>query len=368
MEDTLELSQEPHKEEAVTNMEADSQDKSHSVNFKRLAIKISAVFATCVQALIVIWLLCGAVQYYRHDITIVYAIKLLIKLFTISRATVYRTLFGVGASVMYIVLLAFMIKWLVISITRCIHIVIKKDGDACEIFGASSIIYDNCLSSLRFLIVLIVVAGLISPCEITEAVIAILVLVGIVFVLREIMIVLFDEKVQRKLIPALIIAAKDIFTFIAMCIIVAILNNESFMDLMYGLQKMFNGNVFTVEGGGEALVYSLYTDIVEPVLFIATAITFIVMLDEIIQPTVAYHFLTKHRIITSIVLTGVLTAGHLIFRILVINGSAFETYMIGEWLHAVSKIYLPLLFMLITLHIAFTALQVSINRRAVTAK
>lgn len=363
MNETVALEQEQNINRSLDSVDAaDSEHnadipKKHSVVSKRLAIKIFTVFVACVQSLLIILLLCGAVQYYRHGISIVYAVNLFIKLFAISRAIVYRTLFGVVSVVLYTVVLVFLIKWFVITINRCIHIVLKKDGDDCAIFGAASVIYGNCLDSFRWLIVLIVVNGLLAPCDITGMAIAIMVLVGVVFVANEIFSILLNAKMQAKWVMIALRVVKYILVFAALCLAIAILNSSAVKDLIYGFQKMFNGNVFSDEVEAKVNVYIFYTDLIEPALFIAITIVFLLILDEILQPTNAYYYLTKSKIRISIVLTSILIATHFIFRVLVINGSSFASYMIGEWLQTVSKAYLPLLLTLITWYISYTALR-----------
>lgn len=355
MDDTTVSAQQPDSAADAVAVE-DDNNKKRSLNAKILTVKITAVFSTCVQASIIILLLCGAVQYYRHDLNIVYAVKLLIDLISISRATIYRTLFGVIIAIMYIVVLSFMIKWFVASLKRCIYTVAKKDGNAAELLGATNIIFDYCFIVLRFFLGLMTVSGLFSPCAISGAAIAVMVLVGVVYVVSDVLFVILDDQVRSKAAPVILKVSKDIVIYAALCAVIAIINTTAVKDLIYGLQKMFNGNIFSKEGGSEALVYALYIDIVEPSLFIAVAIIVLLVFDEILQPSRAFHAQTKGRLITVIVLTCVLMACQLFIRLLTISGDSFDSHTIGVWLSAVSSTYLPLLLLAITFLLSITCL------------
>lgn len=328
---------------AVEGVSDDNQKEDSKPNERksaRITARITAFAALAVSVLILVFMLCGAYQYYRHDVNLLHAVNLILNLFEINKAAVYRTLIGVAISVLYFVTVGFMVRWLVQSIGRCIYVVKTKDGESellTSMFGNIS----RCIKSYLVVCGNLIISALVSVAEITGIAIAIMVLVGIMYVAQGLIESLLATP--RTEITAIIMnAVKDVLLFTVMCLIVVYLNNAAIMDLIYGLQALFNGNVFS--GGVASFFYAQYVFIVEPALWITLSALSFKLVYEF--ATGSNHFGTKKRVITLMIVIGIALALHLIFKVFLVSASSsFHAYMIGEWLQAVSKTYLPLLLL-----------------------
>lgn len=314
--------------------------------------KLASVIGVLVQAGIIALFLLGAVQFYYRDITLLHAVNLIIKLFYINYGTVYRSLFGAAIAVAYFVILAFLIKWLVQSIKRSVVAVKNSAGSLIDILSEMNVNFNRCLLAFCAVMGLSVVSGLLASGDITTYAIIIMVAVGVMRLTKDIL--NFVLTGRHGWFGFVLGALKNLMLFFAVCVMIVYFNNQAAKNLIYGLQMMFNGNVFSGEGGAASSLYALYANIVEPAIWLSIAIIFLLVFVDLLLGSERSKYAMRSKLIAMIVLTLITVVLHLIFKVFVTSGAiSFQTYMIISWLQAIRKTYIPLLLMQIALLIMF---------------
>ena len=344
-------------EEEVTVVDTvdgvEEQQKSQ-INIKCILLVALASVALAFHVVYIILYLLGAVQFYGQPLHLINAVKLFLDLFSISYATVYRTLSGVGACALYFVFLGFGIKYLVLSIKSFIPQM--KAGLRVDVSEKAGLLFTTVDRNFYFfnsVCIIVVLSNLPADSAITGMMIFMMVFAGLLFVARGVVRNLCkrdDATVDYLLLDAF----KDAAVFAAICLMIGLLNRTMFKDFIYGADALFNGNVLSVEGGAVSSLYALYDSIIEPVLFVAIAGIFIRLMCGYLRDDAIYNPYFLNKIIRPLlIVTAVALVGNLIFKYLIVIGSSsFSGTVFTDWLGTIKFSYIPIVMTEVILFIA----------------
>ncbi len=349
-------------EENVTSAQtlcANKVDKAVSIAYASVLLAFHVV--------LLVFLLCGCVQFNGRNVDIIYAFNLIVNIFSVTYATVYKSVIG---GIMAVVFFVFVVLF-IIRIVRSIRIfikVIQSRNDATSLCSINlsliTKLFDNFMVSLVNTFIFIVASNLFGVSEITVMAIILMVLGGVSFVTQGVLDYFYHGKTLYNnkfgLSDFILITIKRVILYITMMLIIGFLNKTAGKDFLYGAQKMFNGNVFGDSFSSTA--YSLYVNLIEPVLFVVITIRLLmIIVNRICQATIVENG-TLSKVTSTIVLIAVTMVLHLICRVIIVNSAtSFEISMIWYWLQLVSSTYIPLLLLSIILHLISTFCQVSLS-------
>lgn len=331
---------------------ADNNDGKRS---KPLSIVLTALGAAAMalHLTILIMMLSGATELFGKNMNIVNAVMFVVDLFGISFATVYRSLMGTAVAVLYFVSLGFGIKWFVSSIKAFVRNV--RTGLNATVSNKLGLLHttDCCFKMLGQFFILIVASDLISHNEIGGAAITAMVLGGIMFVARSAVVEIC--KTQRENVLSIVLtASRSALIYTALCLMVKYLNRTAAREFLYGADAMFNGNVFSIDGGFVSSIYALHDKIIEPLMWMIIAAMFIAVMRIYFGGENGYFYSDKRTRMTLLIFTAVALGLNLVLKCIVVSGSSsyggFESFT--GWLGVVKYTLLPLV--LIELVFVFT--------------
>lgn len=308
---------------------------------------VSIIYASALlalQAMILVFLLCGCVQFNGDGIHIVRSFNLIINIFTMTYATVYKSLIGGAMGVMCVVVVVFVIIRIVRSVRDLIGVIRNRRTVplGCRInLHMLTPMYDKFMMSFVNVLIFTVVSNLLGASEITGMTITLMVFGGIVFVGQNALDHVYYGK-SFNVVEFIVDVVKNVVMYITMMLIVGFLNKTAGKDFLYGAQKMFNGNVFG--GSVNSALYALYVNIAEPLLFVVITIIMLVIIVGSLNRTFTFESDRKKKITAALVLVGVTMIAHLVCRVIIASGAtSFEISLIGYWFKLISASYIPLL-------------------------
>ena len=297
------------------------------------------ILALVVQVVVIALFVFGTVGFFGDDITVVYAVNLVIGLFKTNLATVYRSLIGAAVGVGYFVVLGLAIKQLVTTIKNIVLIIKDRRNLYSAMQKFTRISYDAA-ETCAFITVLFISSGLLAPGSLSAFMIITLALGGVTVVGKRVVKDLYDAKTPAQVVLG---GIKMSVLYLTFCIFAVVLNRPMVHDFIYGCQALFNGNVLSTEGGAASSFYGLYVWILEPVLFTVIAATFMAYLvtsyssESILRSDRRYAKVMFAVTVITIVL-------HLIFKVFTVSiVSTFQLAMVWDWLASIAAVYIPLL-------------------------
>lgn len=332
----------------ISGVEAAVGQPKRAVSGKDIAEVICSAVCLTAQVLILVMFLFGAINLFGKGVMIWSPVNYLLKVFGINSATAFEGILSLILGVIYLIMVIAIIKHTMPSlrlfIKDCKYVFGKKDENRLSVPPVKEI-YSSCISTLYLLFTFAVFANLVYSGSQPGAFTACMVLGGIA-VVANFVASGFKANGKEEVLNVILSAIKQLLTYVAVCVIVALLKQCAVKDFIDRFALLTNGGIFT-GAGGKAVCYSLYVNLVTPVLFFIMAIQALSMFrDDVLTSHSGVKFLSRA------IYVAVFMALNFVFRTVLGAGSAsVGMNMLSDWFSFNSRELFPILLMYVLLYV-----------------
>lgn len=313
------------------------------------------IFALIVQTVAVILFALGLFAAFGRNVTIVSAMELILLIFNVNKAVVYRSVFGMLLGLLFYALLALMLKCFGVSAVAAVRLLLRRKvtvswyGKLREEFPAGNYfrtITGECLLTFEAICIFAVAATAVTETDYGEALITLTVLFGIVALLRAL-----QRRIARKesLISFVFCGLRECMVFTAMVLMIFFLRTSCIKIFIGGCSALFGGN-FNTSGMTRIAISSFYSSLIAPALLCAVQVLFLRLFDN-------YRSGSDTRAVRRklLILLLVILAFSLVFRCILVSATGsvgLDTFIV--WMNTVKSTYLPMVLVMMILLLLYS--------------
>lgn len=351
MENTEEMTEvhaETTREETDLQKTAPKQEKRRKLSFSQIFCLSGSVVALVIQIIAVIFYATGLFRAFGRSITVVSAMELILLVFNINKAIVYRGIFGMLLGTLYYALLVLMLKCLGTAAVAATKSILRYKKNVVWWQGKAQLIAEiyfrtiarECLQTFESICIFMVISAAVTETEYETTILYLMAAFGVVAILRAIQKPIEERK---GVVPALLGGLRECILFAALTLMLFLLRAPCVKTFIEGCSMLANGNLNT--SMIRAAISSLYTSLVAPALLFALQILSLRLLD-------VYRYgadMGSVRRKLFILLLVFLALG-LIFKCILISATSsvgFDT--LTGWFNSIKNTYLPIVLLLLVL-------------------
>lgn len=327
----------------ITEESAAGKEKHSGLTFSQIFCIWGGIFALFVQAAAFMFYAGGLFSLFGRNVTIISAMELILLVFNINKAIVYRSIFGMLLGLLYYVLLGLMLKCFGTTVVAVVHLLFRhkrtvsfygmlKETFIAEIYFRT--IVRECLYTYEAICIFMVASSAVTSTEYGSTIIYLSIAFGIVALLRA-----AQGPIERKkgTKSALLDGARGALCFFALVSMAFFLRVPCIKTFVDGCSALVHDNLYTM-GMIRVTLSSVYSSLVAPVLIGVLQVMFLRLFDVYRDNSDIGPIRKK----ILILLLAVLALG-LVFRCILVSatGSVGLDTFVG-WLRSVKNTLLPL--------------------------
>lgn len=330
-------------EEGLQNDSGDQLKEEKRQSLLKRLFYADAIICVTLPIVILITYLFNLAIMEGSNLSIIYSITLLIKLFSFRSAQAYQIILGAEISVVYFVFLGIMIKKFVVALKR---IKIIK-GIA---FNQVDFLYKNTIDMFKIILVTKCYICLFFESGYTALDIILMLIVGLEFLYHSYVSYIYkNQSISWR--DLVIEGIKGSLVFITICLLCETFKYSALKTLVDEFPLLYSGGL---SGNVYNSIYLIYNSVIQPVLYTALMIVVLYYIDYQLDPN---PYATSEKVISGKIL------GNIIFVSVIIGLQALVSVIVNTGLRnsfgdiiniiwaAIKSTYFPFLLMTIILYI-----------------
>lgn len=314
------------------------------------------VVAIGLQILILLSFLFGLVKIFGTAANPATVITLMLQIFSISKATAYRCIFGLALGILYFVFFVLVLNGVVRSCGYALTIVGKKPSRTKAISAIFQNVYDQktelrlriveyAYHAFEYAFILTILSNMVYRSGISGALIAVMAVAGILFFLNSI-IKFGIRNVRQNVWGAALFMAKTVLVYAVICILLTMLCQPSVQETVNGFMALLNGSLVGKQvGNGRIKLHFLYGRLILPILYLIASVIAMILVHYYILLFLRGDSL-RRRLFKTLIFVAVLLVLNLIFQVLIVAES-YTIHLIRDWLQLSKAVYLPVFLLLL---------------------
>lgn len=314
------------------------------INLNKIAVYSVLAFGAFVQLFLLLTYLFGMGFVSGQRLTVLSAMDAMIRIFGITRVTVYHRISGFLIGGVYLLTAGLLIKntW---DTVKNLFGFFKKRHD-----GSDSMLGDKCFKTVvrsgidSFVLVCasLVLFGLLTNIKIQSTFMVATVLAAIMIAIRALLPCIGAEKGFDWTVPCCT-AIREILIFVTICFLLSLLEERPIEKIFVVCRMLFNGNSW---GDLRTSLYALYVQIASPILSVVFAVMILHLLHGYYNSwargkTLAASILKTFRFVLVCVIL------HFVFHVFInVNIGTVSLKTMAAWWETVKSGYVPILILL----------------------